>query len=171
MVVVHKPMASDGTSLDSRWTRLAVSRTIEAPIADVWAAVADHQQWLTWYRPLSKFELVEGDQLAIEAVVWEREGLWESTSEIVEWESGRLVGLATRALNLRWLLSKHYRRIELCSVGEAGSQTEVTITGGFAFGPLGWALVGYTYPQMIAAMYFEYRSALKGLGEMLDQAR
>ncbi len=164
-------MRSDGTLLDRRWSRLSVSRTVAAHREDVWAEIADHERWLTWYRPLQEIRLVEGTELAIGTVVWEHEGPWKTTSEVLELEEGRAVGLAMRTLNLRGLLSSYYRRIEVKAGSTGDASTEVTITGGFGFGPLGWVLVAYTYPQMIAAMYFEYRSALKGLAETVEAAR
>ena len=163
-------MQSDSALLDRWWSRLSVSRTVDAPPEAVWTVIADHENWLAWYRPVKKFELTEGTELAIGTVCYEEEGPWKSTSEVVEWEEGRVVGLAMRTLNLPGLLSKYYRRIELQAGGAGEPTTEVTITGGFAFGPLGWLLIGYTYPQMIAALYFEYRSALKGLAETLATA-
>ena len=164
-------MQSDSKMLDRRWSQVSVSRTIAVQQEAVWAAIADHKRWLTWYRPLKGFRLLEGDELAIGALVWEHEGPWKTTAEVLEWEEGRTVGLAMRTLNLRGLLSSYYRRIELQAVAtDQEPRTEVTITGGFAFGPLGWVLFAYTYPQMLATMYFEYRSALKGLAEAVEKA-
>ena len=93
-------MDSDASILDRGWTRLTVSRTIDAPPDRVWAALADHEQWLNWYRPLSRFELVEGSELKIGTVVLEHEGPWKSTSEILEWDAGQRVGLATPHVEL-----------------------------------------------------------------------
>lgn len=153
-------MQSDRTLLDRGWASLSVTRTVDASSVDVWTLIADHQQWLTWYRPLKDLRLETGSRLEVGTVLYEHEGPWKTTSEVMEWDEGRMVGLAMRTLNLRGLLSGYYRRIE---VHPADAHTEVTIIGGFTFGTLGWVLFPYTYPQMHAAMYFEYRSALKGL--------
>ncbi len=75
--------------------------------------------------------------------------------------------MVTRSINIRGLLTKYYRSV---SVVPVDTHTEVTITGAFRLGVLGWALLPYTYPQMLGALFFEYRSALRGLDQHLAAA-
>lgn len=149
--------------LERRWASLSRSVTIAASQDQVWARIADTAHWTDWYRPLSRFEPLTAATTGIGARFDEHEGPWKSTSEIVAWDESTRIGLATRTLNLPGLLTRHYREIALARDHETPQHTVVTMAGSFSFGLLGWLLVSYTYPQMHAAMYFEFRSALNGL--------
>ena len=157
-------MITDASVLDGRWTRHPVSRRVDADVATVWA-VFENPDWLRWYKPLSDFAVVGGGDVVAGSVLREREWLWKAESVVSEWEEQRVLGLAMRAFNVPGLLSVYHRRFELTP---AGDHTDVTMTGAFSFGPLGWAFLPYTYPQMMVAMYAEYRSALAGLAELVE---
>lgn len=156
-------MESNASVLDRRWSRVQVDRVVPAPVADVWAAL-EHPDWLRWYRPLSDFAVVGGGGVVAGSVVREREWWWKVESVVDVWEEQRSLGLAARAFNVPGLLRTYHRRFDLSDV-DGG--TRVELTGGFAFGPTGWLFLPYTYPQMIGAMYVEYRSALNGLAHFV----
>ena len=156
-------MESNASVLDRRWTRVQAEQHVAASVADVWAVLED-PDWLRWYRPLSDFAIVGGGGVVAGSVVREREWLWKVESVVDVWEEQRALGLAARAFNVPGLLRTYHRRFDLTAV-DGG--TRVELTGGFAFGPTGWIFLPYTYPQMVGALYFEYRSALKGLSQLL----
>lgn len=160
--------SSDSGLLEHRWFRVEVDRTVPVPPAQVWALVGDESTWLDWYEPLSGFEPVGEPTSGVGATFAEQEWVWTTASEVVVKDDGRRIDLATRSINLRGLLRGYYRRIELEPV-DGGSSTEVSFVGGFRFVPLGWLLFPYTYPQMNASLWFEYRGALKGLASALDR--
>lgn len=157
---------SDAGLLDNKWMRVGVARTVPAAPDVVWAKVGDESTWLSWYKPLSAFDPIGEPTTGIGATFQEQEWLWKTESRVVTKDAGRKIGLSTHSINMPGLLTSYYRSISV-DPGENGSSTLVAISGAFRFGPLGWLLFPYTYPQMNAAMYFEYRSALKGLAELV----
>jgi len=159
---------SDAELLGNRWMRIAVTRAIPADLDVVWSAVDDPSTWLDWYEPLAAFEPIGEPTRGIGAVFHEREWLWKTNSRIVAREPGRSIGLSTESINMPGLLSRYYRRISLEREPIDGS-TLVTITGGFRFGQLGLVLFAYTYPQMLGALFVEYRSALRGLSRFVTR--
>lgn len=161
---------SDSSLLKKKWSRTGVSRMVKASPDEVWAVVSDASTWLDWYRPLSAFDLVGVTSLQPGAEVYEKESFWKTTSEVVDWDEGRTIGLSTRTINARWLLRRYYRLLEIDAADPEGTETKVSLTGGFSFGPVGWIFVAYAYPQTRASLYFEYRSALKGLAAYFSDA-
>ena len=146
---------------------MTVTRSILAPASQVWSRVSDQSTWLDWYRPLKAFEPVGETTNGIGAVFHEQDALWKTESEVVSLEPGVEIGLSTRSINFPGLLTHYYRRISL-EPSEDASTTTVSISGGFNFGLLGWLLFPYTYPQMHAALYLEYRCALQGLASAVE---
>lgn len=149
--------------LEGRMSRVRVERRIDASVDALWNLISDPAQRTTWYPASDEFTALTGQTTGVGAAFAEREWLWKATSEIVVWEEGRRVGFATRSLNFPGLLRRLYTEFTLVPVD--ASRTEVTIAGAFSFGPIGWLLVPYTYPQMTGSMWFDYRAALKALAK------
>lgn len=149
--------------------RVRVERTVTATPDLVWTVVGDESSWLRWYRPLSLFQPIGEPTSGVGATFDEHESFWKTRSEIVSKVPGRSIGLATRSINLSGLLDRYYRSIDL-EPGADGASTTVSITGAFRFGWLGLLLFPYTYPQMNASIYLEYRSALRGLAALFDES-
>lgn len=159
-----KTVKSDASVLDRWWSRVTQTRTIAADAPTVWAAL-EHPDWLRWYAPLSDFAVVGGGGVVAGSVLREREWLWKTESVVEVWVEQRTMELSTRAFNVRGLLRSYRRRIELEPTDDG---TVVRLTGGFAFGPLGWLFLPWTLPQMTSTLWFEYRSALRGLADLVE---
>lgn len=157
---------ADETILASRWWRIEASRAVAADPGRVWDVVGDEAGWLSWYRPLTELEVIGEPTTGVGTVLREREWLWRTTTEVVRRDEGSRIDLITRSINIRGLLTKYYRSV---TVVPADDGAEVTITGAFRLGILGWGLLPYTYPQMLGALFFEYRSALRGLEQHLAE--
>ncbi len=157
---------SDGDLLGNSWMRVGVERAMAVPAERVWSTVSDASTWLSWYKPLSVFEPVGEPTGGLGATFRQQDWVWKTESSIVAWDRGREIGLSTSSINMPGLLTKYYRSLTI-EQSEDETATTVTLTGAFRFGTLGWLLAPYTYPQMLAALYVEYRSALSGLAELL----
>lgn len=153
--------------LDGRWTRARSERTIAASAATIWDVVSDQAERTNWYPACDAFEPLTEQITGVGASFAEKEWLWTSTSQIAVWEEHERIGWNTTTLNFPGLLSGLYTELHIDSRGES---CLVSINAGFSFGPLGWLLVAYTYPQMFGTLYVDHRRALRSLERVIAVA-
>lgn len=106
---------------------VTVTKTIAAPVADVWAAVTDNPGWVNWFPTMSSSENTSDPTHGLGSTRTVKVGGLRAEERFVGWEPEKLWAFAIDKTNLP-MAKRFLEQLEFTADGDT---TNVTYTGAY----------------------------------------
>lgn len=151
-----------------RLLKVETSGEVDAPPAEIWKIISDHQTWPAWHEDYEEHEALTERSHGMGATFRSREW-WKlrSESEITRWDDGRAVGITLRRANFwRWLISSSYNEIEIEPDSENDQKSVVHYRAAFTGTIWFWLLSAYSVGHALISVYIAGSSSIKNLNRL-----